>query len=257
MPEYHTVSNIRYFETFANKTLPKLAKMITPSVAVKSELVDEFGAREARIEVIPHGVDLDYFSASTAQKQVAASEYDLPDEFVLFVGSIEPRKNLISLIHAHGRLPEGLQRRFPLLVVGAPGWKNSEVRAAIDRSRHARVVGYVKRELLPAVYDSASLFVLPSLYEGFGLPLLEAMAAGAPAIASNVSALPEVAGECAWLVNPLDIDELAEAMRAVLEDRKGAMELAARARQRARQFTWERCALETKDFFASVAGESL
>ena len=256
MPECHTESNIRYFERFVRHTLPRLDALIVPSHAVKRDLVRECGASEERITVIPHGVDEDFFQATPAQREVARQSYELPDRYMLFVGSVEPRKNLMGLLDALELLPDNLRRQFPLLLVGPHGWKNERIQKRLARTDHVRVLGYVRRELLPAVYESCSLFVFPSLYEGFGMPALEAMAAGAPVLASNVSALPEVVGDAGLLVRPDDPRKMAESMRHALEDQHTAALMGGHARQRARQFTWERCAMETKKFFEETLEDS-
>ena len=252
MPEFHTESNVRYFRLFVEQTLPRLEALLVPSYAVKRDLVRYCGASEERITVVHHGVDEDFFEATPAQREVARRTYDLPDRYVLSVGSMEPRKNLVRLAQAYAALPAALQAQFPLVVVGASGWKNAEIRKALAASPHIRPVGYVTRELLPAVYEACSLFVFPSLYEGFGMPLLEAMAAGAPVLTSNVSAMPEVVGDCGLLADPHDVGAMTEAMRLALEDPTAAALMGGNARQRARRFTWERCALETKMFFAQT-----
>lgn len=252
MPEAHTAGNIRYFQHFVRHVMPRLDAMIVPSYAVKRDLADVCGASEERITVIPHGVDEEFFEATPAQREVARTQYNLPDRYILFVGSVEPRKNLLGLIEAFSSLPQKTQRDYPLAIVGASGWKNEQIQNAIEKNSNVRLVGYVGRDLLPAVYEGCSLFVFPSHYEGFGMPVLEAMAAGAPVIASNVSALPEVIGDAGILVDPDDPSDIADAMERVLDDRQTAALMGSAARQRARRFTWERCALETKHFFESV-----
>jgi alpha-1,3-rhamnosyl/mannosyltransferase len=253
MPEAHTTSNVRYFQHFVRHVMPRLDAMIVPSYAVKHDLVDLCGAAEEKITVISHGVDEEFFDATPAAREVARAQYDLPDRYVLFVGSMEPRKNLLGLIEAYTSLPLKLQRAYPLVIVGASGWKNEQIRKATGKNPNVRIVGYVSRELLPAVYEGCSLFVFPSHYEGFGMPVLEAMAAGAPVVTSKTSALPEVVGDTAVLVDPDDLGELADAIERVLEDQQTAALMGSSARQRARRFTWEKCALETKHFFESVA----
>jgi alpha-1,3-rhamnosyl/mannosyltransferase len=252
-PDCHQRPTIELFQWFVAHTIPRLAAVIVPSQAVKQDLVTQVGMHSTSIEVIHHGVDEDFFEASPEQRGTARRTYGLPDEFVLFVGSMEPRKNLIRLAEAYSQLPERLQARFPLVVVGSAGWHNDEIRAALERSKHVRLVGYVSRALLPAVYSCASLFVFPSLYEGFGMPLLEAMAAGTPVITSNLSAMPEVVGEAGVTVDPYDADEIRDAMCSILEDVNAAALLGARGRDRARRFTWERTAARTWDFFEKTA----
>lgn len=255
-PECHQASTIHLFNQFVKQTIPKLAAVIVPSHAVKQDLVSQVGMHATTIEVIHHGVDQDFFDSSPEQQATARRAYDLPDEFVLFVGSMEPRKNLVRLAEAHGQLPESLQASFPLVVVGSPGWHNDEIREVLRRSRHVRLVGYVSRTLLPSVYACATLFAFPTLYEGFGMPLLEAMAAATPVITSNVSAMPEVVGDCGVTVDPYDVQSLRDGMRQLLEDPNAAALTAARARVRARGFTWERTAAQTWAFFQKSTGET-
>jgi glycosyltransferase involved in cell wall biosynthesis len=233
--------------------LPRLDAMIVPSYAVKNDLVQHCGADEERITVIPHGVDDEFFEATPAQREVACSQYSLPERYMLFVGSVEPRKNLAGLLEAFSSLPEKTQRDYPLVLAGATGWKNEDIGRTIARNPNVRAIGYVSRDLLPAVYESSSVFVFPSHYEGFGMPVLEAMAAGIPVITSNVSGLPEVLGDAGILVDPDDAGALAEAITSVLEDPQTANLMGSAARQRARRFPWEKCALETKRFFEVVA----
>jgi alpha-1,3-rhamnosyl/mannosyltransferase len=252
-PDCHQRPTIELFQWFVEHTIPKLAAVIVPSQAVKQDLITQVGMHSTRIEVIRHGVDEDFFEASPEQLATARRTYGLPDEFVLFVGSMEPRKNLIRLAEAHAHLPESLQARFPLVVVGAAGWHNDEILTVLERSKHVHLAGYVSRALLPAVYACASLFVFPSLYEGFGMPLLESMAAGAPVITSNISAMPEVVGEAGVTVDPYDADEIRDAMRSMLEDPNAAAQLGARGRDRARNFNWDRTAALTWEFFEKTA----
>ena len=255
-PECHQSGTIRLFERFAQQTVPKLSAVIVPSHAVKQDLVAQMGLNASAVDVIYHGVDEDFFDASPEQQATARRTYELPEEFVLFVGSMEPRKNLMRLAEAHGQLPEALQVRFPLVVVGSAGWENDEIHEVLRRSKHVRQVGYVSRALLPAVYRCASLFAFPTLYEGFGMPLLEAMAAGTPVVTSNVSAMPEVVGDCGITVDPYDVGALQEALRGALEDTRGTAERAAHASVRARSFTWERTAAQTWAFFEKVVAET-
>jgi len=253
LPKCHTASNIRYFERFVRDVLPRLDGIITPSETVREELMNELSVDGEKIRAIPHGVDPDFYEVSQAQFQVARETYGLPPHFVLFVGSMEPRKNLERLAQAFDMLPAKMQSEYPLVIAGTSGWKNDQIRARLGKNKNVHLIGYVRRELLPAVYASCAAFVFPSLYEGFGLPVVEAMAAGAPVICSNVSALPEVAGGGAMLVDPQDVDGWTTAMVKVLSDPHRAKVMADAGRQRSRSFSWNRTATETLEFFASVA----
>jgi alpha-1,3-rhamnosyl/mannosyltransferase len=254
MPECHTASNVRYFREFVERVLPRLAGVLAPSEAVKRDLVEQCGARADRITVAPHGVDESFFPGGPLEPQ--RDRHDLPERYILFLGALEPRKNLATLLEAYALLPEELRREFPLMVAGAHGWRNRELRRrlAAGRDLGVRVIGYVPPLNLPLVYAGASVFVFPSLYEGFGMPLLEAMASGVPVVASNVSAMPEVVGDAGVLVDPRSPAELARAIERLLADPPAARALGERGRARARQFTWERAALATKAFFERASG---
>jgi alpha-1,3-rhamnosyl/mannosyltransferase len=217
------------------------AAFIAISQATADALAKRFPSTARRTVVAPLGVR-------------SASPGDLPaDEaaglpgpgFVLAVGTLEPRKNLPSLVAAYTRLDEALQRRHPLTVVGALGWEAGETLAALrslgDRST---MLGYVSDAALDELYHRCALFCYPSLGEGFGLPVLEAMACGAPVLTSNVSSLPEVGGEAVEYVDPRDIDSIAAGLRRVLSDAARQTELSEAAVRRARGFSWESFAQE-------------
>jgi glycosyltransferase involved in cell wall biosynthesis len=187
-------------------------------------------------------------------------KYDLPERFILYVGTIEPRKNLTALLEAYAALMERLSvcdlrpalSDVRLVIVGKKGWLyEGFFRRLHELGLEDRVLftGYVPDEDLPAIYSAADLFVFPSLYEGFGLPVLEAMACGTPVIASNASSLPEVAGEAGIMIAPHDVRGLAEAMERLLMDKQLRAELRARGLERAKQFTWERAAAMTLEVY--------
>ena len=256
MPECHTPGNVRYFKRFVAKIAPHLDGILVPSQAVKQDLVQNTPVSERQVVVVPHGVDDDFFEATPAAIEMARRTYDLPANYVLTVGSLEPRKNLITLIKAFHQLPENLQRQYPLVITGARGWKNKEMRRWAARSPHVHLTGYVRRRLLPAVYHAASLFVFPSLYEGFGLPLLEAMAARLPVVASNRSAIPEVVGEAGLLVDPHSVETMAAAIERLLAHPDEAATLGEAAHRQARGYSWQITAAATKAFFETVYGRA-
>jgi len=249
MPQFHSPSTVRYFEHFARRVLPRLSGLIVPSEAVKRDLVEHLDVDAARITVIPHGVDEDFFPPGPLEPERRA--YDLPDRYILFLGSLEPRKNLDTLLDAWRLLPDDVRRQYPLVVAGASGWKNRALRRRLDAEQTCgvRAVGYVEPQALPLVYAGASVFVFPSLYEGFGMPLLEAMAAGAPVITSNISSMPEVVGDAGRTVDPRSAGEIAREVERVLTDPALAAHLREAGRRRAREFTWEKSALATRAFF--------
>jgi glycosyltransferase involved in cell wall biosynthesis len=230
-------------------------QIMTISTYAKQELIKWFGLREDRIHVIPLGVDRRWFVApADAEVERLNKQYNLPQSFFLFVGTLQPRKNILGLIAAHRMLPRDMRNDFPLLVIGRPGRGGGKtVQALANNTDHTlRWLQYVPDiDLVPLVWRAGAM-VFPSLHEGFGLPILEAFAAGVPVVASNVSALPEVAGDAAWLVDPNRFAELAEAMRSVVTDAPLAGELRRRGRARALQFTWGKTATATAKVYHQV-----
>ncbi len=168
--------------------------------------------------------------------------------YMLAVGRVEPRKNPIGLLRAYARFRQASRQDVKLVIAGGQTWSRGEAHRTIDELQlreHVVLLGHVEHEQLPALYAGARCFVFPSLWEGFGLPLVEAMRCGCPTIASNVSCLPEVAGGASLLVDPKDEEAIAQAMVELVEDESLRRELIARGLARGAQFTWERCARET------------
>lgn len=180
--------------------------------------------------------------------------------YILYVGSIEPRKNLIRLLEAFAQLRHW-STRWDLVVVGGRNiWKSSpvgETTEKLELKHFVHFTGYIPDSDLPGIYNGADLFVFPSLYEGFGLPVLEAMACGTPVITSNTSSLPEVAGDAALLVDPYNVEEIAAAMRHVLEDSALANDLRERGLEHAKKFSWEKTARQTISVYEKVLGKRL
>ncbi len=175
------------------------------------------------------------------------------EPFILAVGRTSPRKNLGNLLRAVEKLRHAIPHN--LIVAGGDGWDYNEInvlRSELGLAHRVHLLGYVSNAQLHALYASASVFVLPSLFEGFGLPILEAMASSCPVITSNLSSLPEVAGDAAVLVDPQNVDEMADAIKTVCVDQSIANELRGKGSARARRFTWERCASETAELYCDV-----
>lgn len=223
-------------------------RVIAISEATKRDLVELLGVPEERIRVVYNGVDHDQFTPieSDAARTEARHRLGLPDRFVLYLGGYDHRKNIEALVASFGLLAS---RDAHLVLAG--GMTRHMRRDFEERARAAGVSGrvhiwgYVDDRDLPALYANAAAFVYPSLAEGFGLQVLEAMALGCPVITSNVSSLPEIAGEAGLLVDPEDPRAIAAALQRVLDDGRLADELRARGRARVAQFSWDRCAAET------------
>jgi glycosyltransferase involved in cell wall biosynthesis len=237
-------------------TLPlavrRAASLLCISDATRAELLGRFPAARERAHVIPLGVNREFADACSHTDPDTPQP---PRPYVLSVGTLEPRKNLVRLIDAYARLPQPLRDRFELVVVGGPGWATSEIDATFKRhAAHIRILGAVTDAELRDLYAGASVFAYPSLAEGFGLPVLEAMAVGAPVLTSNRSSLFEVAGDAAELVDPFDVDSITTGLSALLVDETRRADLAAKGRLRAAEFTWERTARETLDHLIGLVG---
>lgn len=181
--------------------------------------------------------------------------YGLPEHYILYVGTIEPRKNLVRLLHAFLRLREEHGLPHALFLVGQRGWKDGDIFATMTRlglERAVRYLGYVPQDDLVALYNLADVFVFPSLYEGFGLPVVEAMACGTPVVTSNRGALAEITGDAAEHVDPTSVESIAAGMARVLLDEDRAQDLRARGQARARRFTWEQTAHQTAALYQRI-----
>lgn len=220
-------------------------RLVCISHSTERDLLERFPRAAGKTTTIPLAASAEFGRRrAPSELEAVAARYGVSaGDFVLSTGSLEPRKNLARLIRAHGALPEELRRSYPLVLVGPRGWEEEEIlHAARERGDAVRLTGFVPDEDLAGLYAACALFCYPSLYEGFGLPVLEAMAAGAPVITSNTSSLPEVGGEAVAYVQPEDERSLAEAMERLLRSPDERSGLADRARTRAAEFSWDRVA---------------
>jgi glycosyltransferase involved in cell wall biosynthesis len=216
-------------------------RLICISQATEDDLLTRFPRATGKTAVVPLAADSRFGRERPDEELVAAAARHRvsPGGFVLAAGTLEPRKNLPRLIAAHARLPRELRAAYPLLVVGPPGWELEEALPAA-RSPDVTVTGFVPDEELAALYAGCSVFCYPSLYEGFGLPVLEAMQSGAPTITSSVSSLPEVGGDAVMYVDPRDESAIQGALERLLCSPAERTDLAERGRRRAREFSWDR-----------------
>ena len=228
--------------------------IITVSQASKADIVRFLRIPEGKVHVVYEGVSGAYRPALPSEIRAVRGRYGLPEGYILFVGSVERRKNLHGLLRAYARVRKAGERR-PLVVVGGKRGDYPDLEATLrGLGLEGQVIftGYLPEPDLSALYSGADLFVFPSLYEGFGLPVLEAMACGTPVVCSDVASLPEVAGDAALLVNPHDVDALAEAIRLALTDESLREELRRKGLERVKQFTWERTVREMTTIYREV-----
>lgn len=240
----------------ARHRMPLMARnatmIITPSESVKREVCDFFGMSPEKVLAIPEAARPCFKPVPSAEAARLIRQFGIEDEFILFVGTIEPRKNLITLARAFAEILRTTTLRPQLVIAGRKGWLMGELFSYIkemEASDRVRFIGYVPDDALSALYSSCSVCVYPSLYEGFGLPTLEAMACGAPVITSRTPALMETVGDAARLVDPKDVQALARTMTELLLDEKARAELSSKGLRRAAQFSWEQTARQTLEVY--------
>ena len=257
-PETHPVERVRQFETRLPWAVGVAAKIIVDSHFVKREVMDLLHVDEKRIRPIHLGVTAQFHPRPPAATGARLAEYGLTHgAYVLAVGTLEPRKNLVEALEAHAQMNEAQRQRFPLVIAGPKGWLAEALERRIEaaeRRGEVRWLGYVPAADLPLLYAGARLLVYPSLYEGFGLPVLEAMASGVPVVASNRASLPEVAGDAAMMIEPGDATRLRDAMLALLEDEREAARRVALGLSQAARFTWQACAQQTLQVYREALG---
>ena len=232
------------------------SRIITVSEASKRDILSYFRVPESKIDVIPNAIDERFWEMPSPEDIERVRErFQLNDPFVLYAGNIKPHKNVERLIDAFHTLKKSGFAEVKLLVIGDEVSRYATLRRAVHRHqlhKHVRFLGFVPDQTLAVLYRLAAAFVFPSLYEGFGLPPLEAMASGTPVITSNVSSLPEVVGDAALLIDPYDPDALAHAMRRVLSDEQLRETLRERGLARARHFSWDRSIARVRAIYDEV-----
>ncbi|MER2598647.1 MAG: glycosyltransferase family 1 protein [Caldilineales bacterium] len=251
----------RYLQSQVRRSVRRARAVIAVSEATKRDLVTFFGVSPERVTVIYNGVDAAFTPAPAEAVAAFRARKALPERFLLHLGTLEPRKNLTRLVQAFARVRtrDTGQPRLKLVLAGGKGWSYDSIFAEVERLGLADDVlfpGYIDDRELADWYRAATLFVYPSLMEGFGLPVLEAMACGAVVVTSNVSSLPEVAGNAALLVDPTDVEALAEALLGLLHVPELAAELRARSVQQAARFSWQRTAEQTAALYRRMLDDS-
>jgi len=223
----------------------RTAGFMAVSEFTRQEIVEILRVPADKIDVVPCACGENFKPVRDKEKLVAARrKYNLPERFVLFVGNFNPRKNLERLMQSFDWLKEQGKVPQDLVIAGEQGWKFDKVKAlsGVKHSQNIHFCGFVSDEDMPALYAAADLFVFPTLYEGFGIPVLEAQSCGTPVVISNCSSLPEVAGEAAVYVDPYAVESIAEGMWKVLTDMRLATELAAKGLENAKRFSWQKSA---------------
>ncbi len=255
-PECHPKERVRYMRKELLLTLKRASILITDSEFTRQELAQYFNYPITKIFTAKLASSGIFFPRENGVITSVISKYNIKvGKYAFFTGSIEPRKNISTLLDAYERLPVELRKTIPLVISGYKGWESEKLRARFavaEKNGWLRYLGYTSAEDLPFLFAGAKTFIFPSLYEGFGLPVLEAMASGIPVVCSNSSSLPEVVGNCALMNDPLDTEGLTSSILKSLDDdcwRKQAIE---RGLERAKLFSWENCAQETLNAYRMV-----
>jgi alpha-1,3-rhamnosyl/mannosyltransferase len=255
MPHMHTRGNIAADQAFGETIVRKANRLIAVSEHTRQDAIQVLRIPGDKIEVIHHGVPDRYFQATAEEAVAVARKHKLERPYILFCATIEPRKNLDILLDAYALLAPSLKETFDLAVAGMAGWASeATVKRLQSSGKGVRYLGYVAEDEMPGLTRGATVFVYPSLYEGFGLPLAQAMAAGVPTITSAVSSMPEIAGDGALLIDPRSTEEIRAAITRLLLSPSVRESLAVKARRQAEHYRWEDCAAKSWAFFERALG---
>lgn len=253
MPETVGKGYLKRFIAQMPQIIQNSDMIITVSEFSKKDIIRIFDVEEDRIKVTPLAAASSFSPMDKEKaKDFIKENYGLDGDFILYLGGFSPRKNVKSILLAFSRLPAHLIKKYTVLILGPSKDEHSylmKLSESLNISERICFTGYVLNEHLPYFYNASSLFVYPSLYEGFGLPPLEAMSCKIPVITSNVSSIPEVVGDSAVLINPFDTEELKDAMEKLLEDEKLREEFSEKGFLRSKEFTWEKTAANTLNVY--------
>lgn len=253
----HPKERLDHLARYLPSTLERATHVITDSETVRREALAHFGLDPRRVTAVHLGVGPEFAPRSADETAPVLAKLGLTHGgYVLSVGTLEPRKNLSLAIRAWASLPPEVRIARPLAIAGMKGWLNDSLVTLVERLERegaVRFLGYVDQHDLPFLYAGALALAYPSRYEGFGLPVVEAMACGVPVVTSSASCLPEVAGEAALLVDPDDEGAMANALKRLVEDAALRERLRAAGLARAREFTWTRCAERTLEIYRAAA----
>lgn len=247
-----------YQQTMTPISIRRAARVIAVSENTRMDLLRLYRADPARVQVVYNGVEERFRPIDKPGVERFRRRRGLPERMILFVGTLEPRKNVSTLLKAYALLRKTGRTKVPLVIAGGKGWLYDPIFALAEElglGEHLFFPGYVPDAELPLWYNAAEIFVFPSLYEGFGLTPLEAMACGTPVIVSSASSLPEVVGDAGLIVEPEDVEGLAESIARLLDDPALRKELGVAGQRRATGFTWQRTAQKTVAIYRQALGE--
>jgi len=256
-PQFHPAGRVHLMQKELRNTVSRASMLITDSYYTKNELIDFFSIEDNKIAVAPLACNAEFHPRNEIEVKSVLEKYNLHwRQYLLYTGTIEPRKNILTLLQAYDRLTPNEKATFPLVVSGYKGWENEQLYRLFDKGEREgwlKYLGFVPGKELPCLFSAATSFVFPSIYEGFGLPVLEAMASGTPVICSNATSLPEVAGDAALMHDPKDVDALTTSIQMMIGNAYEKQRMIDTGLARARQFSWSFCADKTIDAYEQVA----
>lgn len=258
-PETHPLERVKMFEREFRSSLRRSAHIITDTNTIRDEVIGSFGVAPQLVTAIPLGVDPTFRPHEGEELRAILDTWRLKGgSYGLCISALQPRKKVRELIRAWSELPLPLRNAHPLVLAGSSGWRNDELRTEIEAAERAgwlRNLGFVEEDRLPALYAGARLFIYPSIYEGFGLPPIEAMASGVPVVVAKRSCLPEVCADAARYVDPDDLTAFAASIEECLTDASWQSDARRRGLERAAEFTWNRCIEDTVAVYYKVTNQ--
>jgi len=255
-PDYHPRERVAWLDRVLCSSVAAADHLVVVSEFTRQALIAAYHVDPCKISIIPPGINPGFEVLPDEMITATRARYDLQRPYVIALGTLEPRKNWPNLLKAFQVLPDSLKRHYQLVLIGAKGWQMHTLSASIDAVRQEgwlNILGYVSQTDLPFLLAGARCLAYPSLYEGFGMPVIEAMACGVPVLTSHVTALPETAGGAAYLVDPTDYYAIAQGLTALLEDDLLCAKLRARGLQRAKAFSWAYSANKLLDIAEQLA----
>ncbi|HVE48316.1 MAG TPA: glycosyltransferase family 1 protein [Casimicrobiaceae bacterium] len=251
-PEAHPADRVRWLDRTLPEAIDRSQAILVDSDFIRHEVLTTFGIDTERVTTVHLGVSPVFHPRAADVTGSVLARFGLSHgSYILTVGTLEPRKNLRHMLESYALLPASFRERFPLVIAGARGWRSSGLVTQLRRigDRQVRFLGHVDPTVLPHLYAGAALFAFPSLYEGFGLPPLEAMASGVPVVVSDRASLPEVVGNAGATMNPGDPEQTAHLLGDLLDDVGMRAAMTRRGLERASRFTWRECAVATRDVY--------
>ncbi len=260
--QYFAKKDLYQLQNWTKYSVKNAVKIITISEASKSDILKEYGVDRDKVVVIYPGIkpkmDMSTLEPHIYKWQEVQRKFEIADRYLLFVSTLQPRKNAARLIEAFSQLKAVKKGELQLLIVGKKGWLYEEILAAPEKfgvEKEVKFLDFVNNEDLEVLYRNAQLFVYPSLYEGFGLPVVEAMRYDCPVVTSNVSSLPEAGGDAALYFDPLNVDDMTKVIEKVLNEPELRKKMIAKGHAQILKFSWEKAAKETLEVLREVAGK--